>query len=95
MTLAGYAREHGLSRHTLYVARKRLQVEEGATAKRQGNGRGKAAQNLRFVPVQLAATSAPLLRVRLPNGVTMEFGPIEASAYAGLLSALVALPCSN
>jgi transposase-like protein len=94
VTLARYAREHGLSRHTLYVARKQLQSEGGGVAKRQRRRRRKAARSSAFVAVQLAA-AAPLLRVRLPNGVALELSALDTSACAALLGLLVALPCSN
>jgi len=95
VSLARYAREHGLSRHTLYVARRQLQREAGGATKRQGRGRRKVVPTSPFVAVQLAAGTAPWLRVHLPNGVALEFGTLEASANAALLGLLVALPCSN
>ncbi len=91
VTLAEYAREHGLSRHTLYVARQQMQ-REGKAAARVRRAPRKAAP---FVAVRVAPEALPSLRVRLPNGVAVEFGALAAGSYAAVLSALAALPCSN
>lgn len=89
--LAQYAREHGLSRHTLYVAHKQMQRASGAATKRQP---AKTPRPPPFVAVQVAGNGA-LLRARLPNGVEVELAELPASAYGALLSVLAGLPCSN
>jgi Transposase len=91
VTLAAYARQHGLSPHTLYAARQQMQREGKAAAEAQ-HVPGKAAP---FVAVRVAPEALPSLRVRLPNGVAVEFGSLAAGRYAAVLNVLAALPCSN
>ena len=92
-TLADYAREHGLSRHTLYVARQQMQ-REAVLAPAQTPTRRRAAPAAPFVAVRVAQDAAAL-RVRLPNGVAIEFGALPTSSYTAVLTALAALPCSS
>ncbi|MGH9575812.1 MAG: IS66 family insertion sequence element accessory protein TnpA [Terriglobales bacterium] len=94
VSLAQYARENGLSRHTLYAARQRLQREAAAAIKRGGRGVGRARGASPFVAVRVAPSVA-VVRARLPNGVALEFGALAASEYVGLLGMLAALPCSS
>ena len=85
VTLAQYAREHGLSRHTLYAASLQQRAEavaEGSQADLGLQGKGKASRSA-FITVHLPeAQSAPerageqigskgaaVLQARLPNGV--------------------------
>ena len=92
-TLADYAREHGLSRHTLYVARQQMRREAvGAPMRTRGRQRVTAAAP--FVPVRVVP-DAVSLRARLPNGVAVEFGALPTSSYTAVLTALAALPCSS
>lgn len=87
MPLSRYAREHGISRYTLYAAQRQLR-SQGATAKRLARPSLAA-----FVPVEVAAPAA--VRARLPNGVQLEFGHLDPSAWATLVGMLAALPCSG
>ncbi len=85
VTLAQYAREQGMSRHTLYAARQAMRKPES-----KGNTPAKA-----FVPVRVSAAKiAPTPSVRLPNGLELCFGAVEADALGSLLHLLVTLPCS-
>lgn len=93
MPLAHYADQHGISRYTLYAAQQRLRREGKVTAKRSAPGARPGAAA--FVAVQVAASAATLMRARLPNGVELEFGHLDAAACATLLGMLAALPCSG
>jgi hypothetical protein len=93
MSLAHYAREHGISRYTLYAAERQLRSAGEATAKRLARrARGSVAA---FVPVEVAESAPAAVRARLPNGVQLEFGHLDASACATLVGMLAALPCSG
>jgi transposase-like protein len=89
-SLSDYAREHGLSRYTLYAARRQLKDEAPALAKRARVRRTLTASA--FVAVQVEA-SAVGLRIRLPNKVEVDFVQLEPSAWAALMKVLAALPC--
>lgn len=91
VTLAQYAREHGLSRHTLYAASQALGQEKprGGSARPRGGEQAAA-----FVPVQVSAGSAPALSVRLTNGVELRFDKVDSAVLAPLLELLAGLPCS-
>ena len=91
LTVAQYAQKHGLSRHTLYVARR--QVEAAAKTATKGS-RTAAARPAPFVAIR--ATPSPIgLRASLPNGVALEFAQMEPDTCARLIGMLAALPCSN
>jgi hypothetical protein len=110
-TLAQYARECGLSRHTLYAAHQMLRKAEDADTPARGRIRRSVQRKLSavFAPVRVVAPAvgsaailpepagAPRLLVRLPNGVVLELDC--AGADAALLGALIALlasvPCSG
>ena len=83
--LAQYAREHGLSRHTLYGALQRMkacgEIVQGLEPKK--------IPRSAFVPVQIEPVVHSALRVRLPNGLELHFAGVDA----GLLSLLASLPC--
>jgi hypothetical protein len=99
VTLAQYAREHGLSRHTLYAALRAERDRKDArakplvrarTAKRQLVLAGASA----FVPVAVSAT--PLhVTVRLLNGMAVECHAVQEDRLSGLIASLAALPCSG
>jgi transposase-like protein len=89
MPLSQYAREHGISRYTLYAAQRQLR-SQGAAAKRLAR-RSLAA----FVPVEVAGSAPSAVRARLPNGVQLEFGHLDPSACAALVGMLAALACSG
>jgi len=95
-SLTQYARERGLSRHTLYAARQMLRgvggkavVERRPRGLRAGNGRAASA----FAAVKLSAPytasggPAPRLRAQLPNGVRLEL--VWGGAQTGLLAAAI------
>ena len=95
MSLACYAREHGLSRFTLYAAQRQWRSEELAAAKRsRRRGSSMVPSASPFVRVEVAQPAA-LLRARLANGVELEFGTVDSTACARLVGLLAALPCSG
>jgi hypothetical protein len=47
------------------------------------------------VAVRLAASAPAAARARLPNGVELEIGHLDASGLARLVGLLAALPCSG
>ena len=83
VSLAQYAKDHGLSRYTLYAAHEMLRKGSGNAlpARRsvvsQGNGKLMPSSSS-FAPVKLVTLDAPRrgpitqLRARLPNGVRVE-----------------------
>ena len=91
VALAQYAREHGLSGHTLYAARKQLEREASGT---RGRTKGKSStppNTSPFVAVRLAAADVPVLRAVSANGVALEFAQVDAA----LIAMLAGLPCSD
>jgi transposase-like protein len=95
MPLSHYAREHGISRYTLYAAQRQLRHNGEVTAKRsarQARARPSAAP---FVAVRIAGSAPAAVRARLPNGVQLEFGHLDPGACATLVGMLAALPCSG
>lgn len=91
--LSRYAREHGISRYTLYAAQRQLRSAGELPAKRFG--RQTLARQGAFVAVQVAESVPSAMRARLPNGVALEFGHLDAGGCARLLAMLAALPCSG
>ena len=89
MPLSHYAREHGISRYTLYAAQRQLR-SQGSTTKRLARPSLAA-----FVPVEVAGSAPAAVRARLPNGVQLEFGHLDPSAWATLVGMLAVLPCSG
>jgi len=95
MPLSHYAREHGISRYTLYAAQRQLRLQAELTAKRSTR-RARARRSLSaFVPVEVAGSVPAAVRARLPNGVQLEFGHLDPGACATLVGMLAALPCSG
>ena len=92
MALSRYAREHGLSRYTLYAAQRQLRSELEVT-KRSARRAQRSA--MPFVPVQVAEPATAAVRARLPNGVELEFGHLDSAACVTLVGMLAALPCSG
>lgn len=101
MSLARYAREHGLSRHTLYAAL-RTERDQRAMAEAGGERSGRRARSTRrawpavvssFVPVAVSLPGARLA-VRLPNGVALECQDLDAALLGALIASLSGLPCS-
>jgi hypothetical protein len=91
MPLSHYAREHGISRYTLYAAQRQLRSHGEAAAKPGRHGPERSP----FVAVRIAGSAPAALRARLPNDVQLEFGHLEPGACAALLGMLAALPCSG
>lgn len=98
-SLTQYAREHGLSRHTLYAARQMLRGvdgEPGARRRPRVARRTKQLPPSAFAAVKLSAlcappgASAPRLRAQLPNGLRLELtcGGAEAGLLATVIEAL-------
>jgi len=89
-TLTQYARERGVSRHTLYAARQMLRGVRGTPGverrARVLRAISKPVANAAFAAVKLSGLcrgsggSAPRLRAQLPNGVRLEltWGGAEA-----------------
>ena len=95
VSLARYAGDHGLSRHTLYAAQRQWRSEQLVAAKRSRQRASPIVPKASpFVRLELARPAA-LLRARLANGVELEFGNLEPSACSALLGMLAALPCSG
>jgi transposase-like protein len=98
VTLAQYARKHGLSRHTLYAALRAERDRKGMRPKPLGRarpGRRSSAVNAAaFVPVAVSGASTRLT-VRLPNGVAFECHDLEGGQMGALVACLAALPCSS
>ena len=95
MPLSHYAREHGISRYTLYAAQRQLRNRGEVTASgslRPGCERAEASP---FVAVRVAGSVPAAVRARLPNGVELEFGHLDAAGCATLVAMLAALPCSG
>ncbi len=93
-SFAQYAREHGVSRHTLYVAHKLMKAcgeiaPTLAAPDAPRRLRRKKVTCTAFVPVQVESARHSALTVRLPNGLELHFTAVEA----GLLSLLASLPC--
>lgn len=93
LTLAHYARRHGLSRHTLYAALREERDQRGTPSK----GRAKAPPAARrrpaaaFVPVRVAGAR---ITVRFPSGVALECHDLEGG-LGEVIATLAALPCSG
>jgi len=91
-SLSQYAREHGLSVSSLYMARH--QSRGGSTRTNRG------ARTSPFVPIKVSAsppsTSGARLQARLPNGVIVEcaIAPENRALLETLLDGLSRLPCS-
>lgn len=90
--LAHYAREHGVSKYMLYEARRQLrkQLVGGGKADQAPAPGGKRSSA--FVAVRVAP-SAARCKARLPNGIELEFGELDAADYSVLLGLLAKLPC--
>lgn len=97
-SLTEYARDRGLSRHTLYAARQMLRsmggkpcVEPRSRAPRPMN---KAVLRPAFAAVKLLASDTPAggaaaqLRAQLPNGVKLELMSADAPLLAAAIQAL-------
>lgn len=95
--LSHYAREHGISRYTLYAAQRQLRSEGCEATKRAARPGAMRADTSPFVAVRVAEAEATpaALRARLPNGVELAFGPLDSDACATLVRMLAALPCSG
>ena len=99
-TLAKYARNRGLSPHTLYAARQMLRRLNGKPAAerrpRVPPAENTPLPNSVFAAVKLSAPSAalfgsaPRLQARLPNGVMLElmWGGADAALLAVAIQAL-------
>lgn len=80
-SISRYAREQGLSRHTLYAAQRQQKAEAGGR-------RGRVKREPRFVPVRIAPLAG--VPVRLANGVELRCETWSPE----LLQWLAGLPCS-
>jgi len=87
MTVADYARRHGLSLSAMYSARYALKRRKAMGAQ----ARGRVAQG-GFVRV-VAPSSRGRLTARLPNGVELALEADDPSTVQAVLSALWRLRC--
>lgn len=89
VSIAGLALEHGINANLLRKWVARAQLKNGSVA---------SDPLPAFVPVlAYEAPAAPdtfPVRATLPNGVTLDLGPLCADAFASLLPLLARLPCS-
>ena len=92
LSLARYAREHGISRYTLYAAQRQLR---GAGEAKPVPRAARVSRRSPFVAVEVAPAPTAPLRARLPNGVELVLGELDAAACAQLIGVLAALPCSG
>ena len=101
VTLAQYAREHGLSRHTLYAALRAERDRKGLHPKALARARAAhralpASAAVAFVPVEVSSSPLPPLHVtvRLLNGMAVECHAVQEDRLGALIASLAALPCS-
>ena len=105
MSLADYARRHGLKVRSLYRAKRKAKLEKTATRVRHPQGEASPLGAGAFVPVVLKAETncaedraeRLTLRAQLPNGVQLSWthGGGDGQALSNVLQALAGLPCSN
>lgn len=92
-TLSSYAREHGLSVHDLYKARRRMRPAADAAQKKAHKPAATARDAVSaFAEVKVSSapgSTAPRARLwaHLPNGVSVEF--LCTSADVALLTAMM------
>lgn len=93
-SLSHYAREHGISRYTLYAAQQQLRSEGKLPVKRPTRRALALSRSAEpFVAVRVAGAATATMRARLPNGVELEFGDLDPAGWARLVGLLAALPC--
>ena len=94
LNVAQYAEKHGLSRHTLYAARRQVAAEAAKKTPPSKRMSTPPTASTAFVAVRVVST--PLtLRAELRNGVRLEFAPLEPDACAKVMAMLAGLPCSS
>ena len=99
VTLAQYAREHDLSRYTLYAAlraeRDRKGVRPKALVRARAASRARPASGVAaFVPVSVSPLEPLHVTVRLLNGMAVECHAVSEDRLGALIASLAALPCS-
>lgn len=99
MSLGRYAREHGLQVGSLYTASKRLLAKTRTVGIKQ-LPRSPAIESNAAMPANafIAVGVTPMassMKARLPNGVELEFGGMDATSWSSLVQALSSLPCSR
>jgi hypothetical protein len=97
ISLAEYARQHGLSRHTLYMTNTELRRSGQAEIKPCKPSTSNVSKTDAFVPVKIRPSEASLLslRVVLPNGVEMHCDAVPVQVCTTFVIALATLPCSR
>ena len=80
-----YAREHELSIHAFYQARKRLRAIGALDAAPSRSPKAKSRPRGRFARVELPATRGPRYRVRLSNGALVEWEGASGADLAEVL----------
>lgn len=102
-SVAAYAAEHGLSRHTLYAAARALRDASKPYTQKQTPTRGVKAEASAFSAVRISAPlptvgpePAPRLMVQWPNGILLHIDGLSAPVQiSALLNTLGALRCSR
>lgn len=101
VSLAQYAREHGLSRHTLYMTNMELRRADQSTRAKVKPGRKAKLQMSKpssneFVPVRLARETkeSAALRMCFPNGTELHIDAAAPAYCVAVITALASLPCS-
>ena len=97
-SLSRYAQEHGLSRHTLYMANRELRrAGLGGAGVAVAASPKKAGVTNEFIPVQLVTSEvgAISLRVSFPNGIELHCNALSVETCTTLAGALALLPCSR
>jgi hypothetical protein len=95
-SLAGYAREQGLSRHTLYAAQglmRRSKATGDSAARSKGRRKPERAAGLSTAFVPVAVPVGMKLMVQLPNGVQLQCEAAAGEALRILLNELAGLRC--
>jgi len=94
VSIARYAREHGVSAHTLYAAKQAIESGARAAVARRRVTVRVTGPTSSFVPVRLAATGAGL-SAQLPNGVELRFGVLDEPGLGAVVRLLAGLACSR
>ena len=89
-SLAAYAREQGLSAHTLYAARGLMRARGELPARAIESAEPSVAA---FVPISIVAGIT--MTAHLANGVRVSCELTDAAALQTMLSELARLPCSG
>ena len=93
-TLAQYARERGMSRHSLYTAKQILGRSNGAARKPRAPALRPVGKS-QLIPVRLATSGTASISVRLPNGIEIGVPGLSGTAVLELVRGCAGLKCSG